>query len=377
MIKTGANITFDKQNQFMYEKPLGSGGTGNTHLFKDVTTDIYFAFKKYEPYEEAFREEFYNRFVDEIKILFLLSHPNIVRIYNYYLYPNRQTGYIQMEYVNGVDIMKYSSLSSDYEDIFIQVINGFSHLQNNGILHRDVRPANIMVNSNGVVKILDFGFGKKLESEGDMGKSVMLNWPVSEYPDEIQYEQQYTHQSEIYFVGKLFRDILAGTSNGENFKYSDIVDKMSEVRTDDRYKSFDEILGLISEGTIRDLDFEEREKTIYRNFAEVLQAHLVHFKNEFNPIFDVATILNSLENLIKDSILEKYVQANNKLISCFLKNGYKYKPKKDIEVSVVRDFYKLLQGKKPKVQKVILDNLYSRIGTIPVQNDDPFADLPF
>jgi serine/threonine protein kinase len=377
MIKTGKEITFDKQSHFIYERPLGRGGTGNTHLFKDLTTGMYFAFKKYEPYDESFREEFYKRFVDEIKILFQLSHPNIVRIFNYYLYPSHQTGYIQMEYVNGVSIDEYSPFSADYENVFIQVINGFSHLQNNGILHRDVRAANIMVTSDGTVKILDFGFGKKLENEDDIGKSVMLNWPVSEYPDEIKYEGHYTHQSEIYFVGKLFREILLNnTVDGQNFKYLDIVDKMSQVRTEDRYKSFDEILGVISQGALRDLDFTESEKHLYRTFADILESHLVHFKSEFSPIYDVPSILNSLENLLRDSILEKYVQANNYLISCFLKNGYKYKSKKDIEVSIVQDFYRFLQSKKPKMQKVILDNLYLRLGTIPVQSDE-FDDLPF
>ena len=97
-MNTGDVITFDAKKNFTFVKTLGTGGTGDTHLFKDETTDILFAFKKYVPKDANYVDELYSRFVDEIKILFNISHPNIVRIYNYYLYPQAKTGYLQMEY---------------------------------------------------------------------------------------------------------------------------------------------------------------------------------------------------------------------------------------------------------------------------------------
>ena len=108
-IEEGKILKFEAMKSFKYIKELGSGGTGSTHLFKDETTDMLFAIKKYEPVPQNidFKEELYNRFVDEIKILFKISHPNIVRIYDYYLYPNQKVGYLQMEYVNGTAINKY------------------------------------------------------------------------------------------------------------------------------------------------------------------------------------------------------------------------------------------------------------------------------
>ncbi len=85
-------ITFDVKKNFKYVKPLGDGGTGETYLFKDETTDMLFAIKKYITKDSRFIDEYYKRFVDEIKILFNISHPNIVRVYNYYLYPVSKTG---------------------------------------------------------------------------------------------------------------------------------------------------------------------------------------------------------------------------------------------------------------------------------------------
>ena len=80
-MNNGEVITFDTKKNFTYVKPLGDGGTGDTYLFKDETTDMLFAIKKYVPKDPQYIDDHYKRFVDEIKILFNISHPNIVRIY--------------------------------------------------------------------------------------------------------------------------------------------------------------------------------------------------------------------------------------------------------------------------------------------------------
>ena len=123
----GDSIIFDIKKNFSYIKPLGAGGTGDTHLFKDETTDMLFAFKKYVPRNNQHIDEYYQRFVDEMKILFYIPHPNIVRIYNYYLYPSSKTGYLQMEYIDGVSIDKFEPdpWGKDWNDIFTETISAF------------------------------------------------------------------------------------------------------------------------------------------------------------------------------------------------------------------------------------------------------------
>ena len=106
-IENGKIIEFNNMKKvFEYVRKLGFGGTGDTHLLKDNTTNMEFAFKKYVPKDKERKSELYDRFVDEIKILFKISHPNIVRIYNYYLYPEIKLGYLQMEYIDGMSIDK-------------------------------------------------------------------------------------------------------------------------------------------------------------------------------------------------------------------------------------------------------------------------------
>ncbi|WP_249599428.1 protein kinase domain-containing protein, partial [Peribacillus frigoritolerans] len=72
----------------------------------------------------------------------------------------------------------------------------------NNILHRDIRPANIMIDKQENVKVIDFGFGKKLVGPDKDGRCVLLNWPVTQLPNETDVEGIYNHQSEILLLRK-------------------------------------------------------------------------------------------------------------------------------------------------------------------------------
>ena len=107
MIKPGVVVEFDKVKPFKHIRVLGQGGMGDTNLFEEEATDMLFAIKKYSPKRGNDIYENFERFIEEIKILFRISHPNIVRIYNYYLYQDLLHGYLQMEYIDGVTIDKF------------------------------------------------------------------------------------------------------------------------------------------------------------------------------------------------------------------------------------------------------------------------------
>ena len=68
----------------------------------------------------------------------------------------------------------------------------FKYLEDRSILHRDIRPSNIIIDTNGNIKIIDFGFGKKLSSIKEAAGSIFLNWPVSEQPLEIINQHIYS-----------------------------------------------------------------------------------------------------------------------------------------------------------------------------------------
>lgn len=373
MLQAGDIIEFDRKKQFKYIKPLGAGGTGDTHLFEDETTNMFFAFKKYAPKDTRYVDDHYRRFVDEIKILLKLSHQNIVRVYNYYLYPDLKIGYIQMEYIDAmpIDNFETNGWGRDWNDIFTDVILAFEYLETNKVLHRDIRPANILIDKEEKVKIIDFGFGKQLDNTCQAGRSVLLNWPVTELPEEIQQNLEYNLKTEIYFVGKLFQRLI---KSDMDFRFSHIIENMVKISPKHRYDSFSEVSKSISEGLLGEISFTEIDKEIYRNFANKLCKHINWHIDRYTPVKEINETIISLANLIRDSALEEFIQDNTRLIHCFIKNGFNYAAKTDIPVKCIIDFHQFLKQLNSKKQKIVLDNIYTRLSKINIKSEE---ELPF
>lgn len=284
-----------------------------------------------------------------------------------------------MEYIDGTTIDKFQpdGWGKSWNDIFTETIRAFQYLEENNILHRDIRPGNILIDSNENVKIIDFGFGKQLTPEYSGNNSVLLNWPVTEMPNEIQLAQEYNHTTEIYFVGKLFQLIVESDTD---FLYNDIIGKMIKLNPEERIKSFSEVLKLISAGVIAEIDFSYQDKRIYLNFAEKLTSHIKCYLDKYTPIDSIQKIKLKLADVIRNSALEEYIQQNTQLISCFICSGYKYNPQNDIPVKSVIEFYELITRLSNQQQNLVYINLYNRLSKISIElQDNEFDedDLPF
>lgn len=372
----GAEIVFDAAKKLTYVSKLGSGGTGDTHLFFDKTTDIYFAVKKYSPKDLDMVDEYYKRFVDEIKILFRIAHPNIVRIYNYYLYPEVKLGYLQMEYIDGQTIDKFKPDNiKGWNEIFIEAINIFSYLEYIGVLHRDIRPANFMITKDNSLKLIDFGFGKKVDGSKYESNSILLNWPVTKDPEEIVIEQNYDFRTEIYYLGNMFKNLI---KEYDDFSFFPIISKMCEIATDSRYQSFEEIKAEISTSLFSEIQFSNTDKEVYRKFADALSSHVVKFHEKPSFFSESKVVIDRLSSVIKNNALEVTIKGNQNLISCFItdKTNFTYKPTDNIELSLVQDFYKLLIKVSNEQKSIIISNICNRLKTIKVEYEFN-EELPF
>lgn len=381
-IEKGNIINFDMKKKFKYVDSLGKGGTGKALLFKDETTDMLFAIKKYETEDETHRNDFYDRFVDEIKILFKISHPNIVRVYNYYLYPEEKVGYLQMEYVKGSTLDKYDPFPFDddwknWEDIFKETVLAFEYLEKNNILHRDIRPQNILIDENGNVKIIDFGFGKVLctdaqDKEND-DNSIILNWPVTQLPEDITLYGKYNHTTEIYFLGKLFEHIIKENNIKDTFKYNHIIEKMVQIEREKRYQSFSEIVSAISELMIREDYFNDDERQIYINFANAIYDHIGELSSSIQKK-SINIIIENLQKVLRNNMLDEFIQSVSELIHCFTDEFATYYSTRNIEYNTVENFYKLLNSLSDDKKQIVIDNLYTKLSNISIKKDN---DLPF
>ena len=192
-------------------------------------------------------------------------------------------------------------------------------------------------------------------------------------PDEVQLNQEYDKRTEIYFVGTLFRRLLKDSI--DDFRFSHILEKMTKINPMQRYSSFNDITSDISAGVLGEIDFSDEEKDKYRNFAEALESHVNYFANKYSPISDIPLILSKLAELIRHSSLEQYIQDNRQLIRCFIDGGYSYINRKDIRVQTVIDFYELAASLPSIKQKILFDNIYTRLSSVKIQVEED--DLPF
>lgn len=376
-LKAGDIIEFGKSKKFEFVSRLGEGGTGKTVLINDNQINKKFVCKKYSPVQEEYWEEYYSRFVEEIRIMYEISHKNIIRIFEYYLYPEAKTGYIIMEYIQGLNIEDFFMFYGEEKlnPIFIQIINGFAYLEEHGILHRDIRPQNIMVDDEENVKIIDFGFGKQIEKSTDEKASVILNWPASKMPDEIINDSVYNFRTEIFYVGYLIKNLIEKYEI-TTFQYHKILSEMTEIDYNKRFSSFKEIVNLISDRSFDDIKFSDDEKGLYQELAEWICDRLANIKWKLELQEDTEIILEKMETVLSNNSLEEYIQSNSDVISCFLKGEYKYYTKNKMEVSVFERFYRWYYGLEEYKRIIVLNNLRGRLKNIPIKMEDD-EELPF
>lgn len=371
----GKLIEFIRTKDYKFIDEIGQGGTGRTVLLEDEIINERFVCKKYSPYFEEHQLQFFKNFKEEIKLLHLVYHKNIVRVFNYYLYPEKHTGFILMEYIKGSNIYDYIKSNPDrLNDVFTQTIEGFLNLEEVKILHRDIRPENILVSENGVVKIIDFGFGKKVDFDKNYDKSISLNW---RYTPPIDFENKiYDFKTEIYFLGKLFEEIIT-ENNLQNFSYKGLLKRMTDNDYDKRIDSFFDIQREITTDESLGVDFSENDKNTYLRFASCLSDIYSKINIESKYISDISKIINDLEGVYRNSMLETFVQNHNSIAKCFVKGDYSYYRNREIEVELIKDFLTFIKSVSVDKQKIILNNLWQRLDNvereIPIEEDD----LPF
>lgn len=369
-------IEFLRKKDYVLEKELGQGACGQTVVIYDPIIDERFVCKKFSPFDETWKEELFSNFIREIKLLYLLNHPNIVRVFNYYLYPEKHSGYILMELIQGTDIENYlKKYPENVNEIFSQAIDGFSHLEESNILHRDIRPFNLMVNESGIVKIIDFGFGKQALIENDFDKSISLNW-WCEPPTDFD-KGEYSHSTEVYFVGKLFQKIISDLDI-HHFTHISLLKKMCTKSPVERISSFIEVRKKLLSDKFLDISFEESEREIYKNFSNSLFDSVSKIENN-SRYYDVESVQTKLEECYKKVMLEELIPKNSLVSNCFINGTYYSNSREDFYVYTLKVFVDFFRSCSREKKNIVLGNLQTKLDSIPHYDQEPEFDddIPF
>lgn len=383
----GDIIPFLKQKDYiMVNNDLGGGSFGKTVLLQDPFIDELFVAKKYAPKKKQIKEKFYKNFLDEIKILYKLNHRNIVRVYNYYAYENIHTGYILMEYVKGTDIGTFINNyfppleSVSIDSLFTQLIDAFCYIEEHGIIHRDIRESNILVDDDGIIKVIDFGIGKIFEETDKSEDSLMFQinrQNAGALPDE-HYQGKYSSLTDMFYLAELFQRLLLNSKHYEDFSFSymDIVEKMMQKSPDDRYSSFSEIRNAIGKHDfINSVEISDEDKEIYQDFVNLIYRSITSYTSEpkFNKNID--SFVAKLQDTLKINMFESIIQKNADVINSIVLSGYRYNNTIDIECDVVKTFLAWFISSTAESQDLILSNIIAKLSLKRIEEED--QELPF
>ena len=201
--------TFAGRYQIIEE--LGKGGMGKVYRVLDKELKEEVALKLIKP-EIASDKKTLERFSNELKLARKISHKNVSRMYE--LMEEKGTRYITMEYVRGEDlkrlIRKIGQLSAGQAiPIAKQVCAGLAEAHRLGVIHRDLKPHNIMVDEEGNARILDFGIARSLKAKGITGAGVMIGTPEYMSPEQAEVKEV-DQRSDIYSLGVILYEMVTG-----------------------------------------------------------------------------------------------------------------------------------------------------------------------
>jgi eukaryotic-like serine/threonine-protein kinase len=201
-------------DRFVLENELGSGGMSRVFLGRDEVLDRPVAVKLLNPVHGG--TDIGDRFEREGRTAARLAHPNIVQVYDAgeAEFDGRETSYIVMEYVPGGDLKglideKGRLPGPELARLGDEICAGLAHAHERGVIHRDIKPHNILLDENGHVKVTDFGIARALDTTQATRTGSFLGTALYSSPEQLQ-GQKVTPKSDVYSLGATLYQAAAG-----------------------------------------------------------------------------------------------------------------------------------------------------------------------
>jgi serine/threonine protein kinase len=197
-------------NRYRILREIGSGGMAKVYLAEDITGNDLVAVKVLYP---QFSQDisFIQRFNREAKLASTLTDPHIVRVLDYGA--DRDLQYLVMEYVEGQDLHAKLKEEGTFEwkyalETLDQLATALEHAHLHGVVHRDIKPQNLMLNDNGLLKVLDFGIAR-IPTLPSLTQSGFIGSPYYASPEQAMGEEV-DIRSDIYSAGIVLYELLSG-----------------------------------------------------------------------------------------------------------------------------------------------------------------------
>ncbi|MBR1393293.1 MAG: Stk1 family PASTA domain-containing Ser/Thr kinase [Ruminococcus sp.] len=214
-----SNIGKKLDGRYEITELIGVGGMADVYKATDVMENRTVAVKILKA-EYSENEEFLRRFRNESKAIAVLSHPNIVKIYDVGFTDEIQ--FIVMEYIDGITLKELLEQQGvlrwkDALKFVTQILKALQHAHDKGIVHRDIKPQNIMLFPDGTIKVMDFGIARFSRIDGKTLSDKTIGSVHYISPEQAKGEMT-DERSDIYSVGVMLYEMLTGRKpfDGEN-----------------------------------------------------------------------------------------------------------------------------------------------------------------
>ncbi|MCO5168407.1 MAG: protein kinase [Planctomycetes bacterium] len=194
--------------------PLGRGNMALVFAATQVNLNRVVALKILDP-KLLVDQEFVERFLREAQAAARLNHPNIVQAYD--VGSSQDLHYFAMEYVDGITARELLERAPGQRleqetaiDVVVQVARALDHAGRHHLVHRDVKPGNVMINREGVVKLCDLGLATTLDAEGPTESAMILGSPYYISPEQIEGRPDLDTRADIYSLGAMLFHLVTG-----------------------------------------------------------------------------------------------------------------------------------------------------------------------
>ena len=275
--------------KYTIEKLLGRGGMGAVYLVRHNILDSLFALKVLSLSSDSGNKSFVSRFIREAKLACKIKHPNLIEVHDAGKNPENGMFYIVMDYVPGGSVrdrLKKQPFLPLAESLRIvtEIASALEAAFQHGMVHRDIKPDNIMFAADGSAKLADLGIAKSLEEQDTMltMAASVFGTPAYMSPEQAKDSGKVDCRADIYSLGIVFYEMLSGRRPYEGKSTIQILSQVVSETPVPNVRQIipsipENIAQLIADMTEKNLD--RRIQTPFELSKRLTEIHLPVFQN--------------------------------------------------------------------------------------------------